>query len=132
MQTGFNSSLTPIDRSRALLVVGILAATFAVGLATGFLLSRVNTGAGQASGVVIVDTPRTTTKLDSWLLGVPAVAAAPAVTDTIISSWIDIPARAAAPAVSNQMISSWIDIPARAAAPAVSNQMIDSWRLAER
>ena len=114
MQTGFNSSLAPIDRSRALLVVGILAATFAVGLATGILLSRVSSGAGQASGVVIaVDVPLTSTKLDSWRLGVPAVPAAPV--------------------LPNRMIDSWrLGVPAVPAAPAQPSTKIDAWRLAVR
>ena len=110
---------------RAPLVVGMLAATFAVGIATGILVSRVGSGAGQP-GVVIV-APRTSTMIDAWRLGDPAVVAAPAQPNRTVSSWLDIPAGVAAPAQPNRTVSSWLDIPAGVAAPAQPNRTVSSW-----
>jgi hypothetical protein len=104
MQTGFESPLAPVDRARLPSVMWILVATFAMGLATGILLSRVSSGADQASGVLIVDAPRTTMMLDAWRLAVPAVPAAPAVSNTMIDPWrLGDPGRA----VPSRMIDSW-------------------------
>jgi hypothetical protein len=102
--------MAPIDRARAHSVVGILATTFAVALATGILLSRTSPGVGQ---VVDMPTRATTTMIDPWRLGDRAVPAAPGLPTRMLDPW----------RLGDRAVP---------AAPAQPTRMFDAWRLAAR
>ena len=106
MQTGFDSPLLSValnHRVRTPLIAGMLAASLAVSIATGILLPRVSSDAGQV-GEVSIRPP--STMIDSWRIAVPAVPAVPT-PRTMIDSWrIAVPAVPADP-TPRTMIDSW-------------------------